>query len=108
MALSTEEVSRLDDVKKQRYMLLERLFEHDGWNLLVGWANMEAAGQLVRLINALTWEDSRLAAGARAAFMMMASIEEIMEVEFRGYANEAIQAEVEAEEDKAANEAGNQ
>jgi len=83
MALSMEEIGLLSDTQKQRYAELERLFEQPAWNTVKLWATNNAREQEVRLINAATWDENRIAAGARAAYLHVLNIEEVTEHEFR-------------------------
>ena len=88
MALDTEELVHLNDAQKERYMLLERLFEHPSWPAIMAWAEINANEQTSRLIFCKTWDENRMAAGARAAYTHLLNIENVTDLEFKAYAEQ--------------------
>ena len=82
--LDLEEINVLPKETRQRYMLMEKLFEHPGFAYLIKWANHNAEEQKVRALTAQTWEQTLFARGAMQAFINFANLEEISEAEFKG------------------------
>jgi DNA polymerase elongation subunit (family B) len=72
--------------QQQRYKELEALFSHPGWSLFVEFAEQEAEAQLERLVGAPNWDINRLATGARAAYMHMAKLKDITDLQFTNIA----------------------
>ncbi len=87
--LDQASLAHLDDAQRQRYMTLERLFDTDGWKLLVEFSKSNAGLQEQRIINAQNWETHRHASGARAVYLQFANLQEQFEQEFSAIAEEA-------------------
>lgn len=68
--------------QQKRYKELEALFTHPGWSLFVDYAKGESEIQLERLVAAKGWDENRLATGARAAYLHVANLREITELQF--------------------------
>lgn len=101
MALNELQLSLLTDQQRERYNKLESLFEHPGWKIVQEFAETSAGSQAERSLNARTWDEHRLATGARMAFAQVANLPVVTENEFSNLAAQQAQAKEETEEDEA-------
>ena len=108
MALDTDEIAALSDDQKWRYMAMERLFDQEGWKLFQGWCSLNADEQLSRLVNCKTWEENRMAVGARAAFLLALNVENVTDAEFRNHAKDNKPAMARDDDDEAEDDVENQ
>lgn len=90
--MDQEQLSYLTDQQKERWQILENLFAHPGWNLIVQFLEIEAENQNIRAANAASWDENRLAVGARAAYAQLAKLAESTEHEFALLAEQAREA----------------
>jgi hypothetical protein len=97
-ALDLEDLAFLDANQKERYMALERLFESDGWHIVKAWADTCCGEALNRIVNSQSWDQNRVAVGARIAYLHMLNLESATEAEFTQYVEQAKEAKVDAEE----------
>lgn len=88
--MDLEQLARLDDASKERYVKLERMFDTPGWAIIEEWAKTNAQQQLLQGAYAGTWEANRMAAGARLVYESVASLRESTEAEFVAKAEEAL------------------
>lgn len=102
MALNELQISLLTDEQRQRYNALEKLFDSQGWQIVQEFAQTSAEAQAVRALDAQDWASNRTAIGARAAFIQIASLQQITETEFSNLATQA--AATQEEEDEIAYE----
>lgn len=98
MALDLEDLVHLDAAQKDRYMALERLFESDGWHIVKAWADQCAGEHLLRIVNSTSWDQNRVAVGARIAFLQMLNLEGSTEAEYSAFVEQAKTAKVDAED----------
>jgi hypothetical protein len=80
--MDLELFTNLTPEQQARYKELEKLFTSPGWALFKEFAELEAKMQLDRLVNASSWDQNRLATGARAAYTHVANLQEITELQF--------------------------
>jgi hypothetical protein len=67
--MSSHEIMKwLGDAERQRFVAFQELFESDGWRLFKDFAAAKVTERLVAGANAKTWEENRLALGARIAW----------------------------------------
>jgi hypothetical protein len=97
--MDIEDIKHLTDAQKERYMILQRGFESQFWELLKAWALSNANEQLGRLFYSQSWDQHLLARGAHDAFKLMSDQEQSVELEFANYAKEAQEAEVADDEE---------
>lgn len=89
MSLDLEEINLLSNADKNRYMVMERMFESDGWKFVVKWATANVEEAKGRVLNAGTWEQTCFARGALLAYSHFANLEKISEDETLLAVNEA-------------------
>lgn len=92
MDLDLETIKYLDDSQKNRYAKLERLFDSEGWKLVVKLFGELSTMAMERAANAQTWEDNRFAAGQRFAYTHFTKLEDVTEAEFQKLADDAKEA----------------
>jgi N-acyl-L-homoserine lactone synthetase len=90
--MDLESIKYLDDSQKNRYAKLERLFDSDGWKLVVKLFAELAEMTKERCIDAHTWEANRFAAGQLWGYIHVTKLEEATEAEFQQMANIAKEA----------------
>lgn len=95
--MNLQQLQALTDAQKSRYMAMGKLFEHPSWKFLIDWANASVNEAQGRELNAPTWELVLINRGARLAFTDLVNLENAVENEFEGYAEEAIQEKAESE-----------
>jgi hypothetical protein len=95
--MNLQQLQALTDAQKSRYMTLGKLFEHPSWKFLIDWAQGNVSEATTRELNSTTWEHVLVNRGARLAFIDLVNLENAVEHEFEGYADEAIQNQAEAE-----------
>lgn len=100
MALNEVQLSLLNDEQRSRYNKLEALFEHPGWKIVEEFAQASAQQQAQRTLNANSWDEHRLATGARMAFAQIAALPEVTENEFANLAAQAAQAQEDSDYDE--------
>jgi hypothetical protein len=74
---------------KERYSKLEKLFGSEGWAEIERWAVVNRMMSVERQLNATSWEQNRVAFGARQAFEMLEQLRESTEREFIQMAEDA-------------------
>lgn len=72
----------LDDNDKERYMVLERLFNQPGWQLVVALATQSALDAKERAAFATSWDQNRLAVGSGLAYTHISNLQNITEAEY--------------------------
>lgn len=87
--MELDQIKYLDDGMKNRYAKLERLFDSDGWKLVMLLCAEWSEQSKERAASAQTWEDNRFAAGQRMAYFHLTKLEEATEREFIQLAEEA-------------------
>lgn len=87
--MDLEQLALLDDVSKERYVTLERMFDTPGWKLVEEWAKTNAQQQFHRAALAGSWEENRMALGARLAYEVIAGLRDSTEAEFIAKAEDA-------------------
>jgi hypothetical protein len=70
-------------------MRLERLFASPGWKDVEAWILVNKMESVGRVLNASSWEQNRVAHGARLAFQMMEEMPQATELEFEQMADTA-------------------
>lgn len=98
MALNELQISLLDDQQRERYNALEKLFESPGWKIIQEFAETSAQAQADRALAATDWPTNRTAIGARAAFIQVANLQQITEIEFSNLAAQAAAAQEDEDE----------
>lgn len=100
--MDLESIKFLDDGAKNRYAKLERLFDSDGWKIVMKLAEELSAMSMERAANAQTWEDNRFAAGQRFAYTHFTRLEDVTEAEFQKLADDAraLASKVDDEDDE--------
>jgi diphthamide synthase subunit DPH2 len=83
-----EQLKYLTDDQKDKYLAYEKVFDQKGWGFILGWLQGQIQEQAVRAINASSWDDHRVATGARIAYEQLASLRESVEAEFIARAEE--------------------
>lgn len=91
--MDLEHIKYLSDDAKNRYAMLERLFDSPGWALVVKLAAEWSETAKERAASAQTWEDNRFAAGQRFAYYHFTKLEEATELEFQQMAEKAKEQE---------------
>jgi hypothetical protein len=99
--LDLEQINLLPNDMKNRYMLLEKLFDHAGFKFLIEWAKAQSNDQMQRELNAPNWESVVLARGARMAYNNFVNIEDFSEREFAEIAQNELEARFEKEQEQA-------
>lgn len=84
--MDINQIQFLSNEQKERYMTLERLFEAPGWKLIVEWAKANGFDQTQRQLNAVNWDQTNVARGARYAFGMLEELQATTEAEFAALA----------------------
>ncbi len=95
--MDLEQLKYLTPDQKDRYVTLERMFESKGWQVVQAWAASRAENEMRRAAFTGTWEDHRLATGARLAYEQFVNLREATEQEFVDLAEQAMLAEQEDE-----------
>ena len=85
MRLSLEDLMYLPDEHKDRYRNYEQGFDSPFWKDLKALAESEVVNAAQRGANADTWENNRIALGARLIWEYIAHMEDAIENEFRQY-----------------------
>lgn len=85
MALNEETLAALPDEYKSRYRALEAMFGSEGWGWVKVWATAHQQEQLLRIVNAGSWEDNRIAKGGLLTFERILGIEQEVEAEYLAY-----------------------
>lgn len=88
--MDLESLKYLSDEDKNRYMTLERMFQSDGWKVLMAWAVENHEQQMIRAVMAPSWEDHRIATGARLALEQVIRFEQTTEAEYQQRAEDAM------------------
>lgn len=81
MNLSMEDLNLLSNDDKNRYMVLERLFDSEGWAFIKKWSNANIDEAKQHILNASNWDQTLFARGALLAYDQFAKFEEISEAE---------------------------
>lgn len=98
--LDMEQIKMLPNGMRERYMLLEKLFDHPGFKYLLEWAKAQVDDSRTRELNATSWEQVCFIRGARLAYDNFANIEEFSEREFAQIAEDAAEAKEREEQDR--------
>jgi hypothetical protein len=98
--LDLEQIQLLDNNAKERYMLMEKLFEHPGFKFLLLWAKAQVEDATTREMNAANWEQVCFLRGARMAYSNFVNIEEFSEREFAIEAQNALERKFEDEQNQ--------
>lgn len=88
--MDLEQLARLNDAEKDRYVKLERMFDTPGWKIVEDWARQNAQQQMLRAAHATSWEQHQMATGARLVYETVASLRDTTEAEFTAKAEEAL------------------
>jgi hypothetical protein len=99
--LDLEQINLLPNGAKERYMLLEKLFDHPGFKYLLEWARAQVADATNRELNASAWDQVCFIRGARLAYANFANIEDFSEREFAEIAQLELEKRQAHEEDLA-------
>jgi hypothetical protein len=98
--LDLEQINLLPNGMKERYMLLEKLFEHPGFKYLLEWAKAQVADSANREMNAQSWDQVCFLRGARLAYANFANIEDFSEREFADIAQTELEKRYQEEQDR--------
>jgi hypothetical protein len=99
VGMSSHEVMMwLDDVERDRFVKFQELFESDGWRLLKNIAVAKVTEHGVLGANAKTWEDNRVALGARTAWEDVANASDTFMSSFEQVALQNKEAAADTEE----------
>ena len=93
-------LQNLTDEQRERYLKFEKLFEQDGWKLIVEWANQQATNQMLRGAEGRNINDVAEARGMRTVYTEIVSMRDRVDTEFQQMA-EAQQAESRAQDEEA-------
>lgn len=93
--LDMDQIMALPGPMRERYQLLEKLFEHPGFKFLKEWAVAQVNEQTARILNATSWDQHLVARGAQLAYQNFVNVEELTHQEFAAMAAEAHAKEVE-------------
>jgi hypothetical protein len=77
-----EILKHLTEDQRQRYLLLEKTFDSDGWPLIIEWATKRANECHSRAANANSWDDNRISVGAREVYLQIANMRDSTTMEF--------------------------
>lgn len=98
--LDLDQINLLPNDMRNRYMLLEKLFDHPGFKYLLEWAKAQVADSQQREMNATSWEQVLFMRGAKLAYNNFANIEEFSEREFAQIAEDTAAAKEQEEQDR--------
>jgi hypothetical protein len=98
--LDLEQINLLPNDMRNRYMLLEKLFDHAGFKYLLEWAKAQVADSQSRELNAKTWDEVVFFRGAKLAYNNFAEIERFSEAEFADIAQQALDDKLKLMEDQ--------
>lgn len=88
--LSPQEIMAwIGDVERDRFVKFQSVFESDGWPLIVELATARAYAAGLEGANATTWEQNRIAYGARSVWEQIARLAENCTADFELVASEA-------------------
>ncbi len=87
--MDSTQLKYLTDQDRQRYRVLEQLFESDGWKLLASQLEGNVTQFEQRQLTAPTWDAVLYARGARDANAQLRDLPQMVENEFAGRAEEA-------------------
>jgi spore maturation protein CgeB len=96
--MDLDQIKYLPDPLKDRYAKLERVFQSDGWALVVDFAKQRATEAQARIVNASTWEDVLLNRGRLQVYAELATLNDTTEAEFAQLAENA-KAQTEQEDE---------
>lgn len=82
--LSLDEVQALPDNHRSDYLAMRRMFEGSGWKMFMDWLSQQARELQNRQLTAKTWEDVLQARGGVSMAAVVASIEQITDITYRG------------------------
>lgn len=88
--MDLEQLKYLTDDQKDKYVTLERTFDSKGWKIIEVWAQQRAIEEHHRAAMASSWEDHRVATGARLAYEQLANLRDTTELEFTQLAEQAM------------------
>lgn len=90
--MDLEQLKYLTPEQKDTYMRMERLFGSPGWEDVMQWALVNKAAAGKRQMDATSWDQNRVAYGARLAFEMLEQLATGTEAEFEQFAASAQEA----------------
>lgn len=90
--MELDQINALPNGAKERYMMLEKLYDHPGFKYVKEWANAQVKEAAQRLLTATTWEQHCLFKGAMDAYQNFVNLEDISENEFTAIANSIIES----------------
>lgn len=88
--MDLEHLALLDDDQKDHYVKYERMFDTPGWALIEEWARLNSQQQFMRAAYAGSWEENRIALGARLVYEQIANLRNTTEAEFMAKAEQAL------------------
>ena|SRR5271167_908622 len=98
--LDLEQINLLPNDMRNRYMLLEKLFDHQGFKYLLEWAKAQVNDSQMREMNATTWDQVLFFRGAKLAYNNFANIEDFSEREFADIAQQELEKRFTEEQDQ--------
>lgn len=96
--MEQSKLKNLTPQQAERFARLERLFGQPGWKDVEAWAKNNAQEQLMRAAHANTWDQNRIAMGARLAYLTLVQLVEQTHAEFEALADQNAEKEVAADE----------
>lgn len=96
-----EVLKNLDSGQQERFMKLEKLFETEGWALVVDWAKAKAEDAKSRAAHSSSWEENRVFVGQEAVYLMVANLQSSSDAEFAALAEANAVSELENSDDGA-------
>jgi hypothetical protein len=88
--MDLEQLALLDDDSKDHYVKLERMFDTQGWAVIEEWARVNSEAQFQRAAFAGSWEENRIALGARMVYEQIRTMRDSTEAEFAAKAEQAV------------------
>jgi uncharacterized ferritin-like protein (DUF455 family) len=98
--MEIEQLQALPNGARDKYMALQRLFDHPSYKFFLDWAKASAEECTQRLINANNWETHCAQFGAKAAYESLINLENSTEHEFTAIADAALEQLAQDESDK--------
>lgn len=95
--LDMDELKKLPNEYKDRYMLLERLFGDKAWEYVKAWSQKSADQQIVAILNAPNWDQTVYARGKRDGFLELLNMEKSVAFQFRQIIAESVERAVEVQ-----------
>ena len=93
---SMEILKHLGEQETKNFLAFEELFGSDGWKLVLHYANQQSINEGFNGANAKSWEDNRVAFGARKTWDHLLNMESVV---MSLFADAATTAQAAAEEE---------